>query len=227
MTSKTIPIFLSKRLTKAQRWSCRSEKSISRVHEAPQQQQPLSGFHIKPIFHLFLQMSRIIWTSCATQSLLMLMVLYIQTHYLNQYSNSRRHQCQALVSLRYAYPWTTWWFRICNLMNIVLTISYLMEETSSKCWVIAGVQKWHPAWLAPLWVNLKKPSYLGLQEASDVNSTLICISFFLPHGPNNLDHFVNFCNAFHPIIKPMLESTVNIWQNFYCSCKLFFSLHCS
>ena len=29
----------------------------------------------------------------------------------------------------------------------------------------------------------------------------------LPHGPDNLDHFVNFCNTFHPTIKFTSESS--------------------
>ena len=37
----------------------------------------------------------------------------------------------------------------------------------------------------------------------------VCLFFFvfLPHGPDDLEHFVNFCNTFHPTIKFTSESS--------------------
>ena len=71
-------------------------------------------------------------------------------------------------------------------MNIVLTHNNFTFDasTTSKCSKPAWVPKWHPAWLAFSWVVLKKP-----------------------HGPDDLDRFVKFCNVFNPTIKFTSESS--------------------
>ena len=95
--------------------------------------------------------------------------------------------------------WTLFW---------LTTISPLMASITSKCSVPAWVPRWHPAWLAFSWVVLKKPCCPRSPRSPLMWTRYIDDVFCLwPHGPDDSDHFVNFCNSFHPTIKFTSESS--------------------